>query len=369
MVAAIDGNFVVTSPNQVAIWEVPQGPIYLRSDWRYGPHDPTLLPQPYISKYAYLGAIPRKPMNDKDLLSIMWWNPTPGDFIASSGGVVDGIGKLSRARQDILLDMRKPLEERIHLFPTNNDQHTFFYEVLLLLERDMLNASSRIGSLVMTFKQMAFEVTEFQRCYLETRGLLDYIELYQPRMDGRLKAASAVAECVGTITSKPAVVQDFFTAGLPVWFIQPFRPGPFPHNILNVVTPFERADWVCIDKADPPFPAIYDGPLNDHEKHHAIHQFSRKWLVFKDPFQSQPTIQPSTSTRVTTSLASTSLASTSLASTSLASTSLASTSHATRGRHCKYGFVLCINPLTDRLVFKLQKVDLNSPQVVTSLPP
>jgi hypothetical protein len=131
--------------------------------------------------------------------------------------------------------MRKPLEERIRLFPTNNDQHTFFYEVLLLLERDMLNASSRIGSLVMTFKQMAFEVTEFQRCYLETRGLLDYIKLYQPRMDGRLKAASAVAECVGTITSKPAVVQDFFTAGLPVWFIQPFRPGPFPHNILNVV--------------------------------------------------------------------------------------------------------------------------------------
>jgi hypothetical protein len=261
--------------------------------------------------------------------------------------------------------MRKPLEERIRLFSTNDDrdQNPFLYEVLLLLERDMLNASSRLGTLVTTFKQMVFEVTEFQRCYLETRGLLDYIELYQPRMSGRLKAANTVAQCVGAITSKPAVVQDFFTAGLPVWFIQPVRPGPFPHNILNVVTSFERADWVCIDKADPPFPVIYDGPLTEHEKHNALHRFSRKWLAFKDPFQSQPTIQPSTSTRVTTSLASTSLA-----STSLVSTSLASTSHAIRGRHCKYGFVLCINPFTDRPVFKLQKVNLNSLQVVTSLP-
>jgi hypothetical protein len=178
-------------------------------------------------------------------------------------------------------------------------------------------------------------------------------------MDGRLKAASAVAQCVGAITSKPAVVQVFFTASLPVWFIQPFRPGPFPHNILNVITSFECADFVCIDKADPPFPVIYNGPLTDHKKHNALHQFSQKWLVFKDPFQSQPTIQPSTSTRVTTSLA----------STSLASTSLASTSHATRGRHFKYGFVLCINPFTNQLVFKLQKVNLNSLQVLTSLPP
>ncbi len=150
----------------------------------------------------------------------------------------------------------------------------------------------------MTFNQMVFEVAEFQCCYLETCSLLDYLELYQPRMEGRLEPANTVAQCVGAITSKPSVVQDFFTAGLPVWFIQPFKPGPLPHNIRNVVTSFELSSFVCVDRADPPSPVIYDGPLSNHEKHNAPHQFSRKWMVFKDPFQGQPTTQASMSTGV-----------------------------------------------------------------------
>jgi hypothetical protein len=327
MAATMDGKFVITSPNLALIWKIPQESIYLRSDCRYGPHDPTLLPQPYIPEYPYLGAIPSKPMDENDSLSIMWWNPTPGDFISSNGGVVDGIGKLSRAKHDVLLDMRKQLEERIHLYCVDHDQRSSFYDILLLLERDMHNASSRIGSLHMTFTQMVFQVTEFQRCYLETRGLLDYLEEYLPRMNGGLKAATSVMKCVGAITSKPSVVQDFFTAGLPVWFIQPFVPGPFPHNILNVVTAFEPADFVCVDNAVPPFPVIYDGPLINVEKHNALHRFSRKWLVFKDPFQYQPTTQVSTSTRV--------------------SMSSASTSHGARGRHCKYVPFFCVTPSDD----------------------
>ena len=212
--------------------------------------------------------------------------------------------------------MRKQLEERTHLYCANHDQHSSFYNILLLLKRDMHNASSRIGSLHMTFTQMVFQVTEFQCCYLEIRGLLDYLKVYLPRMNGALKAATSVMKCVCAITSNPSVVQDFFTAGLPVWFIQPLAPGPFPHNVLNVITAFEPANFVCVENAVPPFPAIYDGPLTNEKKHNALHRFTRKWLVFKDPFQYQPTTQVSTSTTV--------------------STSSASTSHGTQGQHCKY---------------------------------
>lgn len=77
MAAAITGKFVVTSPNQPLIWETLQEGVYLRSDFRYGPHDPTLIPQPYIPEYPYLGAIPCKPMEEDDSLSIMWWNRIP----------------------------------------------------------------------------------------------------------------------------------------------------------------------------------------------------------------------------------------------------------------------------------------------------
>ena len=301
---------MVTSPNQDIIWQLPQGAVYLRSDCRYGPHDPTLLPQPYINDYPYLGAIPSKQMREGDPLSIMWWNPTRGDFLSLSGGVMDGIGKLRRARYDCLVDMRKQLEERIRSYRVNSKHHHPLHDTLLLLERDLVNASSRLDSLQMTFVQMVFDVTEMQRCYLETHGLLDYLELYQPRMVGKLEAANTVAKCIGATTSKPQVVQDFFNAGLPVWFIRPLQTGPFRHNILNVVTPFELADFVNVDDAEPPFPVIYDGPLTVDEKHNALHRFSRKWLVFKDPFPHQPssTTQASSSTRVSTSSVSTSSA-------------------------------------------------------------
>jgi hypothetical protein len=306
MAAAIDGNFVVTSPNQDVIWHTPREAVYLRSDRRYGPNDPTLLPQPYIHEYPYLGAIPSKPMNPDDPLSIMWWNPTRDDFISSSGGVMAGIGKLSRAGYECFLNMRKQLEQRIRSYCANNTQRNYLHDLLLLLERDMLNASTHVSGLQMTFAEMMFDVTEFQRCYLEISGLLDYLEIYKPRMDGKLGSATSTAKCVGAMTYKPLIVQQFFTAGLPIWFIQPLRPGPFPQNVLKVVTIFERAHFVCIDNADPPFPVIYTGPLDVLEKHKALHQFSRKWLVLKNPFQHEqsPTSQASTSTRASTSSAS-----------------------------------------------------------------
>ena len=50
--------------------------VYMRADYRYGPDDPTLWPQPWIVQYPHLGAIPRKPNDPKDTLSIMWWDPT-----------------------------------------------------------------------------------------------------------------------------------------------------------------------------------------------------------------------------------------------------------------------------------------------------
>jgi len=300
MAAAIIGKFVYTSPNQRLIWlPPPNGELYLRADFRFGPHDHTLWPQPYVPEYCHLGAIPSKPIDPVDPLSIMWWNPTRGDFTTSSGGVMDGIGKLSSARFSQLQEMKKGLADRIAKYRSNTPNPN---TVLAILERDLLHVSTRIGYLKTTFTQMVIGVTEFQRCYLKILGLLDYLEIYKPRMDSKFPPATSAANCVGTFTNAPNVAQDFFTAGLPVWFIQPLRPGPFLHNVHNVVDPFEPADFLSIAKSDPPSPVIYNGPLNVYGKHNALHRFSRSWLVFEDPFQYEPasTTQASTSIRAST---------------------------------------------------------------------
>ena len=231
-------------------------------------------------------------MDPGDPLSLMWWNPEQCDFVVWSGGAVDGIGLLRQARHSRFEEMKKELSIRISTYHTKNPPH----ELLLLLERDMENVLIRLGSLRTTFDQMVFGVTEFQRCYLETVGLLDYLEIYRPRKYG-LASASSVANCVGVITNKPNIVQDFFHAGIPVWFCQPKQPGPFPHIVHNVVDdPFEFSRFLCVNKAGPPFTVIYDGRLDTCEKHNALHRFTRSRFTFKDSFASEPASATQTST-------------------------------------------------------------------------
>jgi hypothetical protein len=285
-VAAGIQQFVCTTPNQDQIHLPPlqRRDIFLRSDFRYGPDDHTLWPQPFLLEYPHLGAIPRKPKDKWDPLSIMWWNPTRSDFFPLENGVLDGMGQLSTTKYWALQDMSKELKERVESYKKKSTPNS----LLSLLVRAMDDSLIRVGSLKSPFGLMWFKIAEFQRLYLETYALLDYLEIYKPRMDGHQPPATTVANCVGAFTNMPYIAQYFHRAGLPIWFIQPWKTGPFPYNVLAVVTPLDPMDSLCISSHDPPFPVIFRGYMNTREKHDAIHCYSRKWLVFKDPFHDEP---------------------------------------------------------------------------------
>jgi hypothetical protein len=270
--------------------------VYLRADLRFGPHDPTLWPQLYVSDLCHLGAIPSKPMDPDDPLSIMWWNPTRGDFISTEFGVLDGLGKLRSARYAQFETMKKEVVDRVDNYRRKNPQSNHW---VFALEKMLVHACTRLGHLSTTFTQMVLGVTDFQRYYLELRGLLDYLEIYLLRMNGIQPATTTVEKCVGAITVSPRVVQDFVTAGIPVWFVQPCKTGPFPYKVLNVVTPFEPSQFLCLDKHDPPFPVIYNSDSNVCDKHDAFYRFAQTLSLFKDPFQ----VESSSTTQVSSSRA------------------------------------------------------------------
>lgn len=254
-----------------------------RADVRYGPDDPTLWPQPWVEPSCHLGAIPRKPDDPNDCLSVMWWEPTIDDFESSGGSLVDGLGQLSGSKFVPLRRMISSLEERIE------DHKRAFAKTnrhLLMLVRAMRDAFIRLDSLKTTFTEMRIGVAEFQRYYLEIYGCLDYLEIYKPRMEGTRPAAESVMNCVGAITNLPSIVQDFYTAGLPIWFLRPstFWDSPVRCNILEIVTPLDPADVLCVSDHYPPFPTIFYGPSTDPRRNESFYAQSRKWLVFKDPF-------------------------------------------------------------------------------------
>jgi len=105
----------VTTPNQDRIFLPPiqKREVFLRADFRYGPDDPTLWPQPWIQVYCHLPAIPRRPEDPNDPLALMWWDPTRDDFETYDAGLVDGLGELARDKFLLLQAMMMSLESRI----------------------------------------------------------------------------------------------------------------------------------------------------------------------------------------------------------------------------------------------------------------
>jgi hypothetical protein len=287
MVAAVIEDVVCTTPNQTRIFLPPmqKTEVKLRADLRYGAEDPTLWPQPWIDFHCHLGSIPRKPDDPDDPLSIMWWDPTTDDFKFSGGSLVDGLGELSGSKLLSLQKMKSSMEDKIEdhkkAFPNP-------VKPLFVLERAMQDSFIRLDSLKTTFTEMRVGVTEFQRLYLEIYGLLNYMEVCKPRMEGLRPPAETVMNCVGAITNIPCTVQDFFKAGLPVWFLRPSTVWDSSEsvrcNILKIVTPLNPADALCVSEHFPPFRSIFYGSSNDLKKHNAILAHSRYWLVFKDPF-------------------------------------------------------------------------------------
>ena len=259
--------------------------VKLRADIRYGPDDPTLWPQPWVEMYCHLGAIPSKPDDVNDPLSIMWWDPTPDDFKFFGGSIVDGLGELSGSKLLLLRNLMSSMESRIEghkqLFKNPN-------KLLLLLVRAMQDSFTRLDGLKTTFSEMRVGVTEFQRYYLEIYGCLDYLEIHKPRMDGQRPPAESIMKCMGAITNIPRIVQDFYTAGLPVWFMRPSAAWDSPNrcNILEMVTPLDPANVLCVSENYPPFPTIFYGDPTDPKRHGTFYSHSRMWLVFKDPFAS-----------------------------------------------------------------------------------
>ena len=81
------------------------------------------------------------------------------------------------------------------------------------LSNALNHSFSHLNSLPMTWRQIQFSISDVQQHYLELTGLLDYLLIYKPRMDGDLLPTTSCAATVGAFTISPQVAQEFFRAG------------------------------------------------------------------------------------------------------------------------------------------------------------
>ena len=270
-------------PNQDTIPTPPwrECKVCLLANLRYGLEDHTLWPQAFVPMYLHLATILCKPKDPNHPLSIMWWNPTMSDFMPCPNSLVEGLGQLSPSRYEAMCKCQHEVDAHVCAYSEALDK---LNNLLMNLLQIMKHTSCHMCSLQTPFYEMSFGVTEVQRYFLEVLGLINFLEIYQPRMEGCAPHAMSTVDCFGAFTNNTLYAQQVFDAGLPVYLIQKY--DTFAVNdfiILNVVSLLTPTDLV-LKESNPSFPVIYQGSTMDHKKHASVHRYFQTWMVYGDPF-------------------------------------------------------------------------------------
>lgn len=256
--------------------------IHLRRDLRYGDDDFTLWPQPYMKKYCHHLVVPRKPEQEDDPFAILWWDPSPSDFVPEGDSTIAGLGKVSAQKLAALRIPYEAVRVRVKEFLKTAPEDHF----VPVVDVAMRHALTRLQSLATSYKEMVYGVTEFQRFVLELTALLDYQLIFCPRAEQTEIQFHEPANVIGAFTVDPKIAQFCFQVGIPVWLCRPIEDFPVSTNILAVGDCRQPKDFVVLEEwPETPFPIIYSGPANDEQKVAALHKYTRTWLQYPDPFR------------------------------------------------------------------------------------
>jgi hypothetical protein len=295
----LGGKSFITSANADYIPLPPFGDrqVKLRADSRYGDDDPTQWAQPYDSFHTHMAGIPRP----NTLLDhqIIWWTPTPGDFSCPPlNGPVCGLGKLCRRRYNELRTSILFLFDRVTKYQQSVSATKSGPLPLQPSVKWIHQVLDQLHSVQMSFRHVQFVVRDLQRVWLHIWGVLDYMEIYKPRMDGVTPPGDGVADTIGVFTMSIRVAQDMFLAGLPCWLIRSSTVFD-EEKIFSTSEIFHPKDYIVLEPHTFNYPVIFNGPATAAEKYPAMDRFARNFLCTQDPFAM--TCTPSTSSPSTSS--------------------------------------------------------------------
>ncbi|KAJ6629826.1 hypothetical protein B0H10DRAFT_2208383 [Mycena sp. CBHHK59/15] len=242
--------FIITNARYVPLLpEIDPKKIVVRRDMCLGPDNPVLWPRLYSDRFCHLAAIPRAPTSprDQEELGVMWWNPTPANFVCPVSGLTltCGLGRLAGACFSKLANRTSALideyEQYVKSLPTGT-------KPLLLLPQlvQRLRLSLERLRIPSTYIRMVVGVTTVQRDYLELTGLLRYMTKYKPRLeciDDPNANTAYPDDCIGCFTDDPRIAQVFWKVCLPCWLIRPLKVFADEY-IWKVVMPFAATDFL-----------------------------------------------------------------------------------------------------------------------------
>lgn len=287
LIGIVRNQRIITSPNVTWVPEIQwqNCQVGLCQDMRFSIDDYTQWPQWYHEKFPYLAAIPRRPSNGSDSpYACMWWTPCTTDFITAECCAVDKRPgylhkrfeqELSTLRGSLLRDAYRILDE-------------------LRDSQDFTNKSSSMGSACTcvrhswmiltehagTFDEKRLEFAEFQRAWLELKGMVNYVEWEKAAtLNSGSTQPVQTKGCVCCIVENPHVAMTLFEMGIPFWFVRD-KMSVLQGDVYiaeatsQMMKPTHHGE-IFSTTYDPSFPIIYKENPRNLIHYHVQHQFSR----------------------------------------------------------------------------------------------
>ena len=214
---------------------------------------------------------------------IIWWTPTIADFSCPPrNGPVSGLGKLSHPRYNEFRTSVLFLIERVTKYqqslPAGRSSPVLQPSVKWLQQ-----VLDQLYTVQMSFHHYQFVVRDLQRMWLHIWGVLDYMEIYKPRIDGLVPPGHGVANTIRTFTSSIRLAQDMFLAGLPCWLIR--SSSAFGDvKVFSIAEIFHPKEYIALEPHKFSYPVIFKGSASATEKYHAIECYAHNFLCTRDPF-------------------------------------------------------------------------------------
>ncbi|KAK0207406.1 hypothetical protein IW262DRAFT_1302751 [Armillaria fumosa] len=127
------------------------------------------------------------------------------------------------------------------------------------------------------------QVAAMQSYWLELVAGLDYMEHYQPVMNGKTHRDDTFnsSQLMGTFTINLDVAEQHIRAGIPVYLVR--SVDQFSNQVIlkaeePVVFPLNTS------LPSPPFPVIYKGDPSHPQKFYAMHRFTQIFNTYRNPF-------------------------------------------------------------------------------------
>lgn len=208
-----DDKYVITSPNVNYIPSPVYGSIKvtMKTDGKFGREDPLQWPQIYSPDrdVCWLACIPRA--GSPQRCAGLWTALTLSDFVVSPTSMVSSLGTLCEQRRLALhpkiteLASRAEAVEKTHSYP----------EQLHWLRVSMADAYDRL-SFPSTFRDLLRQFTFLERIFCMILAWITWhCDVWKPPIDKPVNYT-----LMGAFSTDPNVVQKFFTAGVPVWFVR-----------------------------------------------------------------------------------------------------------------------------------------------------